>query len=71
MSAETCARCHQQLRPDDDVIKAVQQVDATVYGEDAKQWLEGLPALVHSYHYPPSGGTWKKVYEGPLHQLPP
>ena len=66
LQPSVCGGCHGTLEPEEDIVQAVEQVPAGVFGDGTQQWLDGHGAIFHHRHFPPPSGRWREVYRGPL-----
>jgi hypothetical protein len=60
-----CATCGGELRPDDEVVRAAEQVEAGSR-DGVRQYLEGIASLFHVRHYPGDGLRWREKDRGRL-----
>ena len=61
-----CDGCHAKIQPEEEVVQALEQVQAGTFGDGTQQWLDGHGAIFHPGHFPPPIGRWREVYRGPL-----
>jgi hypothetical protein len=64
-----CEACDQELQPDDRVIAAAEQVDASSQGDTTRQWIDGPRALFHERHWLGDSAPWRELDSGALSSL--
>jgi hypothetical protein len=61
-----CESCHQELKPDDRVVAAAEQVEVTTQQSSGREYLDGVRSLFHEQHWPGNSARLKERARGSL-----
>lgn len=63
-----CATCRAELYPNDEVVRATEQVEAGSR-DGVRQYVEGIASLFHAHHYPGDSVHWREKDRGRLSEI--
>jgi len=65
-----CERCTEKLTPTEEVVHAIEQVEATTFGDEHRHHIDGVDAFFHLGHFP-GPSSYREIGHGPLNTFRP